>query len=241
MAIPVRTLVAAAALLLASGPAAALSLADTTPLYFAGPGGYGFDAAAVSAAGLSPTLQADPDDGWIDAGGSKLGLPIAIDIDLQKVHKNPQKRGRKPNTKRPIIADSTWTVTNRSGEALEDAVLVFSLGDTSASKNQKKAAKKSGKVALDGNLIEILAYSFQGEDYLLGAVHLGDLAAEGAGSSVSIDVRYIVAGKLPRKGTKLLLPPLGVSGLTGWTAVPEPATGALIAFGLLGLAARRRR
>lgn len=240
MAIPVRWLITAAALLLASDPAAALSLADTTPLYFAGPGGYGFDAAAVSAAGLSPTLQADAGDNWIDAGGSKLGLPIAIDVDLQKVHKNPQKRGRKPNQKRPIIADSVWTVTNRSGEALEDAVLVFSLGDTSARK-QKKIEKKSKKVALDGNLVEILAYSFQGEDYLLGAVRLGDLAAEGAGSSVSIDVRYIVAGKLPRKGKKLLLPPLGVSGLTGWTAVPEPATGALIAFGLLGLAARRRR
>ena len=50
MAIPVRWLITAAALLLASDPAAALSLADTTPLYFPGPGGYGFDAAAVRAA-----------------------------------------------------------------------------------------------------------------------------------------------------------------------------------------------
>lgn len=224
----------AIALALASEPAAALSISDTKPLYFAGPGGYGFAAADVASAGLAATLQADADDDWIDAGGTKLGLPIAIDVDLQKVHKNPQARGRKPNARRPIIADSTWTITNDTGEALEDAVLVFTLGDTSNGKKKKP-------VALDGNLIEILAYSFEGEDYLLGAVRLGDLAAEGEGSSVSIDVRYIVAGRLPRRGNKLLLPPLGVSGLTGWSPVPEPATGSMIALGLLALAAARRR
>jgi len=223
----------AVAFALASGPATALSISDTRPLYFSGPGGYGFAVADVAAAGLSPSLQADAEDNWIDAGGTKLGLPIGIDIDLQKVHKNPQARGRKPSARRPIIADSTWTITNHTGEALEDAVLVFSLGDTSGGKKKKP-------VALDGNLIEILAYSFEGEDYLLGAVRLGDLAAEGEGSSVSIDVRYIVAGRLPRKGNKLLLPPLGVSGLTGWSAIPEPTTGSLIAVGLLALAARRR-
>jgi hypothetical protein len=227
------TFLTAAALALTTAPAAALSVADTRPLYFAGPGGYGFDAGALAAAGLAPTLQAEADDNWIDAGGVKLGLPIAIEIDLQKVHKNPQARGHKPNARKPIIADSTWTVTNDTGEALEDAVLVFSLGDTSGRKKKKP-------IALDGNLVEILAYSFEGEDYLLGAVRLGDLAAEGEGSSVSIDVRYIVAGRLPRKGNKLLLPPLGVSGLTGWSAIPEPTTGSLIAVGLLALAARRR-
>jgi hypothetical protein len=223
----------AALLALAGAPAGALTIADTKPLYFVGPGGYGFGAAEVTAAGLSPTLEADAEDNWIDAGDAKLGLPIAIEVDLQKVHKNPQARGRKPNARKPIIADSTWTITNHTGEALEDAVLVFSLGDTAGRKKKKP-------VALDGNLVEILAYSFGGEDYLLGAVRLGDLAAEGEGSSISIDVRYIVAGRLARRGSKLLLPPLGVSGLTGWSPIPEPGTASLIGLGLLALAARRR-
>jgi hypothetical protein len=133
-----------------------------------------------------------------------------------------------------VIADSIWTITNRSGEALEDALLVFTLGDTSGRRKPKP-------VALDGNLVEILEYSAGGVDYLFGAVRLGDLAAEGPASSVSITVRYIVGGPLQRSGRRLLLPPLGVAGVTGWTLVPEPSTGAALAFGLLALAAAPRR
>lgn len=224
----------AAACALAGAPSAAVSIDETKPLYFKGPDGYGFTASDVAAAGLAATLAADAEDQWLDAGGRKLKLPIRIDVDLQKVHKNPQARGGKPTPEHPVIADSTWTVTNHTGEALEDALLVFSLGDT-------RGRKKQIPVALDGNLIEILEYSYAGVDYLLGAVRLGDLAAEGKGSSVDIDVRYIVGGKLPRKGNKLLLPPLGVRAVTGWTLIPEPATASLISAGLLALAAAHRR
>jgi hypothetical protein len=134
-----------------------------------------------------------------------------------------------------VIADSTWTVHNRSGEDIDDALLVFTLGDTSG-------RRRPQPVALDGNLVEILEYSADGVDYLFGAVRLGDLAAEGPGSSVSITVRYIVGGPLQQRSRrKLFLPPLGVAAVTGWTFVPEPATGAALAFGLLGLAASRRR
>jgi hypothetical protein len=219
---------------LLAAPGRAVSIGDTVPLFFEGPGGYGFTAEDVAAAGLAATLRADAEDTWLDAGGKKLRLPIRIGVDLQKVHKNPQSRGSKPTPENPLIADSVWKVTNRSGEALEDALLVFSLGDA-------RGRKKTLPVALDGNLIEILEYSFGGVDYLLGAVRLGDLAAEGKGSSVEIDVRYIVGGKLPRRGDKLLLPPLGVRAVTGWTLIPEPATAALLSAGLLALAAGHRR
>lgn len=233
----VRAAFAAAGMLwlaLAAQPAAALSIADTRPLWFRGPGGYGFDAAQVAAADLEASLRADPDDEWIDAGGKRLHLPIAIGVDLKRVHRNPQAGGKRPSESRPVIADSTWTVHNRSGQALDDALLVFTLGDTSG-------RRKPQPVALDGNLVEILEYSADGVDYLFGAVRLGDLAAEGPGSSVSITVRYIVGGPLQRSRRKLFLPTLGVAAVTGWTLVPEPATGAALAFGLLGLAASRRR
>jgi hypothetical protein len=233
-----RTALAAAGLLaclqLAALPVSALSIRDTQPVWFLGGGAYGLDAAQLAAAGLAPSLQADPADGWIDAGATSLDLPLAIDVDLQKVHRNPQAGGKRPSLRKPVIADSIWTITNRSGEALEDALLVFTLGDTSGRRKPKP-------VALDGNLVEILEYSAGGVDYLFGAVRLGDLAAEGPASSVSITVRYIVGGPLQRSGRRLLLPPLGVAGVTGWTLVPEPSTGAALAFGLLALAASRRR
>ena len=223
-----------ACLVLAGTPAAALSIRDTKPLWFSGPGGYGFEAASVAGAGLAASFHADPEDRWLDAGGTRLGLDLGIDVNLRKVHRNPQAGGKRPNERKPVIADSLWTVTNRSGEALEDALLVFTLGDTSGRRKPKP-------VALDGNLVEILEYSAGGVDYLFGAVRLGDLAAEGPGSSVSITVRYIVGGPLQRSRQKLLLPPLGVSAVTGWSSVPEPSTGAALALGLLGLAASRRR
>jgi hypothetical protein len=220
-----------------AGPgASALSIQDVTPLWFDGPDGYGFDPAAVAAAGKSALYLADPGDRWIDAGAGRLALPIAIRTDLGPIHKNPHAKGRRPTRERPFIADSTWTLTNHTGALLEDALLVFTLGDA--------RGKRRPPVALDGELIEILHYSFQGTEYLFGAVRLPDLAAEGPGSSTEIRVRYIVGGALDRGGRRrLLMPPLGVSAVTGFAVVPEPSTLALVAAGLagLGLSARRRR
>jgi hypothetical protein len=227
----VRAILCAIALAGAAASASALSIRDTKPLWFDGPGHYGFDAAAVAAAGLAPAFEADSEDTWLDAGDSRSQLPIAIDVDLGKVHKNPQARGGTPSRRHPVIADSTWTVTNHSGGALDDALLVFTLGDSSGRRRPKP-------VALDGNLVEILEYSHDGVDYTFGAVRLGDLAE---GDSTTVTVRYLVGKSLARKRSRLLLPPLGVSAVTGWSLVPEPATAAALGLGLLVLGAARRR
>lgn len=222
---------------LAAAPARALSIDDTNPIFFDGPGGLGFTTVTVEAAGLAPAFSADPDDGWLTAGGGKKNraLDIGIAVDLQRVHKNPQAGNRKPTPANPLIADSAWTITNRTGEPLGDVLLVFTLGDARAGKKRPKP------VGLDGNWLEILEYSNDGVDYLFGAVRLGDLAAGGPGSSTEIDVRYIVGGRLPRRSGRIFLPPLGVSAVTGWSAVPEPSTGACVALGMLVLGTARRR
>jgi hypothetical protein len=227
-------LVAVLALGFAAAPARSVTIGETNPLFFGGPDGYGFAAADVAKAGLAAMFSADAEDGWIDAGKKGKGVELAISVDLQEVYKSAGKKGKKPTITDPLIADSIWTVTNTTGQALEDVLLVFTLGNTSG-------GKKAKPVGIDGNLVDILAYSNDGVDYLFGAVRLGDLAAEGPGSSVEIDVRYIVGGRLARSGTRALLPRLGTSAVTGFDFVPEPGTSALLGLGLAALAATRRR
>jgi hypothetical protein len=211
----VAALLALAGALAVAAPSRAVTIGDTNPLFFNGPDGFGFVASEVAAAGLAAAFQADADDTWLVAGKKSPKVDLAISVDLQDVFKEPNKKGKKPTVANPIIADSIWTVTNKTGEALDDVLLVFTLGNTNGRKNHKP-------VGLDGNLVDILA-------------------AEGPGSSIDVDVRYIVGGRLGRQGNKLLLPRFGTSAVTGATPVPEPATGAAVALGLLALAAARRR
>lgn len=219
----------ALAMLLAP-PAVALTIGDISELYFAGPAGFGFDAGDVAGAGFSAAFSASPGDDWIDAGEKSLGLPIRITQNLGTIHQDPEGDGETPGTGNPYIADSRWTVWNKTGRKLLAPLLVFTVVDPLDS-------YPDVPTGLDGDLLQILQYSSGGADYLFGVVGLPDLEDDG---SVDIDVRYVVAGPLEDD----FLPPLGLMALgTYETLVPEPDAVLLWALALAVVVgpARRRR
>jgi len=213
------------ALALAAGTARAISV---SPLYFEGPGGFGFSPAAV--ASMPVAASADANAHWILAGGPSLlpGPGLVIETQLSTIHSNPQGSGGTPTEADPLIADSTWTVTNATGAPLLDAFLVF----TAINIDHRYSGLRAG---LDGALLGIVDYSSAGTDYSFGAIELPSL---GVGQSVDVTVRYVVAGSLDYDAATnaFILPRLGIAGLV----VPEPGVAAALGLGLAGLAAWRR-
>jgi hypothetical protein len=208
--------------------AQALTMSDVAPLFFDGADGFGSSAATAAAAGESIRYTASTSDAWIDVGTTSSGMPISIEQVLTTVHQNPSS----PSGTDPIIADSIWRIENQSGSTLIAPLLVFTAVDPSGT---YPAAVPL--VGIDGQLVDLLAYSVGNTEYLLGAAELGNL---GVGDSVDITVRYIVTGPLAG-GTSGLLPALGASVLGSYAFVPEPTTAVLVASGLLVLTAATRR
>ncbi|MBS1106490.1 MAG: hypothetical protein H6Q91_1992 [Deltaproteobacteria bacterium] len=199
------------------------------PLFFEGASGFGFGAAAV--AGITPAAAADRDAQWILAGARSFvpGPGLIVENHLSAVHENPQGQGRTPREADPFIVDSTWTVANQTGAALSGAYLVFTKIDADARYHGLRAG-------LDGDLLQILEYSFGGAEYFFGAMRLPNL---GVGQSIDLTVRYVVAGSLDydAETNAFVLPRLGIAGLV----VPEPTPIAGIALGLIGFAGARAR
>jgi hypothetical protein len=221
--------IACAALVMGVGAVASSAGAiSIAPLFFDGPGGFGFSNASV--AHLPVSASATPASAWLLAGGrSALTQPgLAIDNHLSLIHANPQGLGETPNAANPLIADSTWTVTNETGRILPGGYLVFTTIDA----DRRYPGLQAG---LDGALLEILEYSSAGTDYAFGAIELPRL---GVGQSVDLTVRYVVAGLLDYdpETNSYVLPRLGVAGLS----VPEPTALVGIALGLGALAGARR-
>lgn len=217
-------LVAAAALWLHAGASNALSV---HPLFFQGPDGFGFRATAV--AGMPVVPEVGPEHRWLRAGARQFvsGPGLIVSNRLSAVHENPQGQGRSPSEADPFIVDSTWTVSNQTGTPLAGSLLVFMTIDTDG----RYPGLRAG---LDGDLLQIVEYSYNGTEYFFGGMWLPSL---GVGQSVDLTVRYVVAGSLDydAESNAFVLPRLGIAGLV----VPEPMPLAGIALGLLGMVGAR--
>jgi hypothetical protein len=125
-----------------------------------------------------------------------------------------------PTAALPFVADSSWTFTNTSGQALEDVLVLFT-----------KATGSTGypavDVALDDFVYATLQYQSQTAGILyFGALPLGNLAP---GGQVTLSVRYIVADPLLFDGIQdYIMPPFGLSAIAKGSYVPEPGTALLL-------------
>jgi hypothetical protein len=138
-----------------------------------------------------------------------------------------------PTAAIPLVADSMWTLTNTSGQALENALLLFT-------KVTGATGYPSVDVALDDFVYSTLEYHSQSAGILyFGALSLGDLAP---GGQVTVSVRYIVADPLLFDGVdEFIMPPFGLQAIANGSYVPEPGTALLLMTGLGMLRLRTRK
>jgi hypothetical protein len=202
------------------------SPAEPNPFGLVGPGnGVDYDIGAndlgISACGVG--------------GGCELSITTSLHTPVRQnpqnpaQSENPQTPQGAPTTAVPFVADSTWTVQNTSGGALDNVFLLFTSVDFSG-------GYPNVDVALDQNLYQIFGLSDGEDESFFGALFVGHLDAN---ASAMITVRYIVAGNLPAQvGGTLVMPPFG---LTGLLAMPEPTSVVLLGLGLAGLAVARKR
>ena len=234
----------------------AASTAAATPITVGGAGGIafqidpiyfkGFNQFGLTGPGAHADYLATSPVPFLSVGNAS-GMNLTLTQDLQKpAYQHPQGplNSRNPNTNggvpsaptaaMPFVADSRWIITNTSGRALDDVLLLFT-------KASGATGYPSVDVALDDFLYDTLEYHSQTAGTLyFGALPLGDLAP---GKQVSVVVRYVVADALLVSGPNCVIPPFGLSGLAGGSYVPEPTTAILLAAGLavLGLRAPRAR
>jgi hypothetical protein len=217
----------------AGGPSLAID-----PLYFAGYGQFG-----LSGPGNGPDWYASAPVTWLSvANATEVALRVEQQLQLPPVQfpqaphlsQNPGTNGGAhvaATAAQPVVVDSTWTVHNMSGRALEDVLFIIT-------RTVPQQGYPALDVALDDNLVGVLAYTgtTSGTRYY-GAIPLGDLAM---GETATFTMRYIVSGNLPLIDSRCLLPQLSAAALVAGDYVPEPTTAVLLALGLLGVAVRRR-
>jgi len=243
-----------AAALLTAALAITATPAFATPITIGGDGGPSFQVdplyfTAYDAFGL--TGPGNGADYFAQSPVTFLSVGNAPDMDLslsqalqEPVYQHPQDPSNSqnpltnggnstaPTAAVPFVADSNWTFTNTSGQALEDVLVLFT-----------KATAATGyppvDVALDDYFYSVLQYESQSAGTLyFGALAIGDLLP---GEQVTIPVRYIVADALLFDGVEdYIMPPFGLSALAKGSYIPEPGTALLLVTGLAMLRLRAR-
>ncbi len=221
-----RVVVIAALLLLAAGNASAATI------YFSATRTFGLDPE-----GLDPIGSATPEQG-VPAGNPLAGVLDSLDLSFDQALAAVIQRPETPSSTTPFIFDMLFTISNTSGEALEDAVLAFT--------RVMPAWPAPGDpfpnhaLGFDEGDVDILVYEISGQDDIwLPVLLLGPLAADA--EPVTRVIRFTVESELPlNESGGFILPEVGAAGFRSFTSVPEPGPIVLVGLVLLGLWRVRR-
>jgi len=191
--------------------------------------GWGVTAATANAAGVpivdAPGLAAVP---------AALAIGRVLDPSTLFV---PVPLGSGPAT-----VTSTWTATNNTGSAIQNAYLVFARPETNTEHIPSVTYDPANVgLTLGANWV-ILKLDAAGIPVYYPAVSLGTLAN---GAAAAFPLFYTLQQNPPQVFNQPFNDDLGIPAwklafLTG-TPIPEPSTGLLVAIGLLGIARLRRQ
>jgi hypothetical protein len=206
--------------------------ARAIPLYFEGPGGFGFDPADPAVAALPISLGVDAGWGWETAGAPSYSPALQVTTSLSGlIGAEPMP----PTFAHPLLADVRYTVVNTTGRLLDGAWLVFTRGAVDAPSAQSSDPWpfiEPPEFGLDSAGLSLVAAS----SYVFGAVLLPQMSP---GAVHQFQLVHVVAA--PLGGTVIPSPGLALlDQLGGPPAVPEPRSAVLFLAALVFAALRRR-
>ncbi len=210
-----------AAAILVAAMLATPGSANATPVFFEGAGGFGFDAADV--ADIAPIAFATDSDDFVTAGSAIFDPDVLVSVSLLDL---VEPESGIPSVATPFRARIAYELTNQSGRALPDALLVFTVALV-----DDFAAIDANEFGLDLDEIAILEYQFGESTFFFGAFSLGSLAD---GQSMGFTLTHVVSDDLPVGADgRRIVPSPGLSVVSGLeipavVSVPEPGVGALL-------------